>query len=219
MSSDVTSPISLSHFAPTPENQDPTPASSATAAQPPASSLLHSTTEPVTTNDDLTPRVASASRLPKEDMNTTSMKFMVGIGVCVVVAGVATGWGIHRLRAGNQLFTSSIPGGQGPSGELTAVPEGNIRVGQVFGSEKTEIFKDTTEGVLQIGGIDGEGTHKLLRPGGVSQTVYMTSSVTDLDKFENAKVKIWGETMKGEKAGWLIDVGRIEVVELNAKAP
>lgn len=218
MSSDVTSPISLSHFAPTPENQDPNAPAATSTTQAPAS-LLHSTAEPVTTTNGQMPRAASPSRLAKEDMKNPSMKLMVGIGVCVVVAGIATGWGITRLRAGNQLFSSSTPGGQGPGGTITAVPEGRISVGQVFGSEKTDIFKDTTEGVLQIGGIDGEGTHKLLRPGGASQTVFMTSSVTDLDKFENAKVKVWGQTLKAEKAGWLMDVGRIEVVELNAKAP
>ena len=44
------------------------------------------------------------------------------------------------------------------------------------------------------GGIDGEGTHKLIRDGGPSKTAYLTSSVIDLDQFVGKKVKIWGET-------------------------
>ena len=33
------------------------------------------------------------------------------------------------------------------------------------------------------------------------------------------KVKVWGETFKGQTAGWLMDVGRVQVVELDAEPP
>lgn len=64
-----------------------------------------------------------------------------------------------------------------------------------------------------------EGSHKLLRTGGNSQTVYLTSSVTDLDKFNGMEVKVWGETQAGNKVGWLMDVGRVEIVNVKGVVP
>lgn len=84
---------------------------------------------------------------------------------------------------------------------------------KVVGSTDTKIFKDSAEGTLEKGGIDGEGTHKLVRPGGESQTVYLTSSVVDLDQFVGKKVKVAGETLAAQKAGWFMDVGRVEVIQ------
>jgi hypothetical protein len=92
-------------------------------------------------------------------------------------------------------------------------------VGDVFGVQDEKTFKDSAEGYLEIGGLDGEGSHKLLRPGGDSQTVYLTSSVTDLDKFDGMSVKVWGETFKGQKAGWLMDVGRVQIVSPQGEKP
>ena len=58
-----------------------------------------------------------------------------------------------------------------------------------------------------------------MRPGGESQNVYLTSSVVDLDLFVDHKIRIWGETFSAQKAGWLMDVGRVEVIELNVEKP
>ncbi|MBI2621297.1 MAG: hypothetical protein HYW63_01455 [Candidatus Levybacteria bacterium] len=85
--------------------------------------------------------------------------------------------------------------------------------GTIFGSNDTKTFKDTAEGVLREGGIDGEGQYHLERPGGQSQNVYLTSSVVDLSLVKGKKIKVWGETFDAEKAGWLMDVGRVEVLE------
>jgi len=74
-------------------------------------------------------------------------------------------------------------------------------------------FKDFAEGVLKEGGIDGEGTFHLERPGGESQNVYLTSTTVDLSKFIGKKVKVWGQTFSGEKAGWLMDVGLVEILK------
>lgn len=81
------------------------------------------------------------------------------------------------------------------------------------GVKNTKLFPDSTEGLLQEGGIDGEGSFHLKRPGGESQNVYLTSSTIDLSKFIGKKVKVWGKTYKAEKAGWLMDVGYLEVIE------
>jgi len=72
-------------------------------------------------------------------------------------------------------------------------------------------FKDSAEGVLREGGIDGEGNFHLERPGGVSQNVYLTSTTVDLSNYIGKKVKVWGQTFQAEKAGWLMDVGSVEM--------
>lgn len=97
--------------------------------------------------------------------------------------------------------------------------EGNIKNGDVFGSQATASFKDSAQGYLAAGGLEGEGSHSLLRAGGVSQTVYLTSSVTDLDKFVGMEIKVWGETFSGQEAGWLMDVGRVEVINTVGEEP
>ena len=86
-----------------------------------------------------------------------------------------------------------------------------VQTGVIYGSNDTQTFKDTTEGKLQNGGIDGEGQYHLVRPGGDSQNVYLTSSLVDLSKFVGHKVKVWGQTQAAQHAGWLMDVGRLEV--------
>ncbi|KKS13460.1 MAG: hypothetical protein UU67_C0024G0017 [Candidatus Daviesbacteria bacterium GW2011_GWB1_41_5] len=53
-----------------------------------------------------------------------------------------------------------------------------------------------------------EGTHILVRDGAVP--VALTSSVVDLSEYEGKKVKVFGETQKAIKEGWLMDVGKVE---------
>ncbi|HSX08947.1 MAG TPA: hypothetical protein VLF93_02230 [Candidatus Saccharimonadales bacterium] len=83
--------------------------------------------------------------------------------------------------------------------------------GKVYGTGDTSIFKDTAEGQMQNGGIDGEGQYHLVRPGGPSQSVYLTSSSVDLSQFVGQKIKVWGQTQAAQHAGWLMDVGKVEV--------
>ena len=102
-------------------------------------------------------------------------------------------------------------------GSKIASKEDLARIGgsdkTVIGSTDTKTFRDSAEGELQSGGINGEGTHSLIRPGGESQTVTLTSSVMDLSQFEGKKVRVWGETFAGQSAGWFMDVGKVEVIE------
>ncbi len=148
-----------------------------------------------------------------DDMKKLSVKVMMIAGLIAIVGGVATGWGSFGLFA-------KQPTAEGDSNPpLQQVAGSSIKAGDVFGSGDSTTFSDFAEGYLEAGGIDGEGSHKLLRSGGPSQTVYLTSSVTDLDKLVGMDVKIWGETFKGQKAGWLMDVGKIEVVKEKAEPP
>ncbi len=139
------------------------------------------------------------------DFNQTDGPLMTGkvILVLVVVAmlGIGTGYIIAPRAQGGSL-SSAIPSVGGAS----------VAKGTVEGTNDIETFKDTTEGVLQDGGIDGEGQYHLVRPGGDSQNVYLTSSIIDLSKYLKHKVKVWGQTQKAQKAGWLMDVGKIEVL-------
>lgn len=89
----------------------------------------------------------------------------------------------------------------------------SISKGAIIGSDDTKTFKDQAEGIMKDGGIDGEGAYHLVRPGGDSQNVYLTSSIVDLSLFLDRKVRVWGQTQKAKVAGWLMDVGRIEVLE------
>lgn len=139
-------------------------------------------------------------------------KLLVVLTIVAVLAGVGTGFGTFKLSANS---SDNVYNGQ----QIDQLPtEGQISNGDIFGSAD-ESFKDSAEGYLEEGGIDGEGSHKLLRPGGESQTVYLTSSVTDLNQVVGMEVKIWGETFKGQKASWLMDVGRVEVLNVDAESP
>ncbi len=146
-----------------------------------------------------------------QPMKSMNKMFLLLLGA-VVLAGIGTGTGLQQL-------TNKNSAGYYHGQKIQQVAGTNMQKGQVFGTADESTFKDSAEGVLQAGGIDGEGSDKLLRPGGASQTVYLTSSITDLSKFEGMKVKVWGETFKGQKAGWLMDVGRVQVEETQAQPP
>ncbi|MBL7159422.1 hypothetical protein ISS85_03030 [Candidatus Microgenomates bacterium] len=121
--------------------------------------------------------------------------FLIGIALIILV-GVVSGYFLSRRGV-------TLPGKGGDA----------ITSKKSAGSKDTSVFKDQAEGKIEKGGLNGEGSHKLLREGGPSQTAYLTSSVVDLDQFVGKEVKVWGETFAGEKASWLMDVGRVEVLE------
>lgn len=117
------------------------------------------------------------------------------------------------VGAGSGYFLAKSSGKLGPAGVGNITTSSSVSKGTIVGSNDLKTFKDITEGVLKKGGIDGEGQYHLVRPGGDSQNVYLTSSVVDLSLFVGKKVKVWGETNSAKKAGWLMDVGRVEVLE------
>ena len=78
----------------------------------------------------------------------------------------------------------------------------------------SQTFRDQAEGVVERNDkLDkyAQGTHRLVRPGGDSQTAFLTSTVMDLDEYVGKKVKIYGETFGSSQVGWLMDVGKVEV--------
>ncbi len=84
---------------------------------------------------------------------------------------------------------------------------------KVIGTTDTKTFSDSATGTLVVGGLSGEGTHHLERPGGISQTVYLISSIVDLEEFLGKKVEVGGQTIDAQHVGWLMDVGRVKIVE------
>ena len=136
-------------------------------------------------------------KFPKFDIKGSAI-LIAGV-VLVILAGIGTGW----LLSGRAKIAGSSSQ-TGPGAETGPKEAG-------LADEKT--FRDTAEGTLEEGGIAGEGTHHLVRDGGPSQNVYLTSTVIDLESFVGKKVQVWGETISARKAGWLMDIGKIKVVQ------
>ncbi len=126
---------------------------------------------------------------------------LIIILVVVILFGIGSGY--YLGQTGGKVGGKNI---------TQTVQTGAIQKGTTEGSSDISTFKDTVEGELKEGGIDGEGAFHLERPGGVSQNVYLTSSIIDLSKYVGKKIKVWGETQKAQTAGWLMDVGRVEIL-------
>lgn len=73
---------------------------------------------------------------------------------------------------------------------------------------------DNATGMLEKGGINGEGNYHLVRDGGASRYIALTSSMVDLGNFAGKNVNIWGQTLSSSRpGGWLMDVAKIQVSE------
>lgn len=123
---------------------------------------------------------------------------LIGGAVVIVIVGSAAG---YLLSGGKPMVAGS------------SVAPGVINTDKEVGVSDTATFSDTAQGVIQAGGLNGEGTHQLVRDGGPSQTVYLVSSIVDLDQFVGKKVEVRGQTVKGQKAAWLMDVGKVKILE------
>ena len=136
---------------------------------------------------------------PKKKKSPKTILYLIAL--IVVVLGVTTG---YFLSGGKSLTQEEIK---------RDVSQQDVKAGITVGIVDEKSFKDSAEGTLEKGGVDGEGSHHLVRPGGESQYVYLTSSVVDLNKFAGREVKVWGETFAAQKAGWLMDVGKLKVLK------
>ena len=138
----------------------------------------------------------------KENVKSAFTTKVIVLLFAVVLLGLLSGY-LLASKSGPSLTASNVN---------NASNGNSVSKGTVVGSNDTKTFKDTAEGTLKEGGIDGEGAFHLDRTGGISQTVYLTSSSVDLSKFVNKKIKVWGQTQKAQHASWLMDVGRVEVL-------
>lgn len=155
------------------------------------------------------------SMLVEEKIMESSPKKKLLLPILLIVgilAGLGTGYFIAQkkllLANGNNATNAGMI--QNPTSA------GAVKAGDTFGTADEKTFRDSAEGVMQPGGIDGEGSHHIERGANKSQWVYVTSSVVDLDMFVGHRVMVWGETNASKKAGWLMDVGKLKVLELQA---
>jgi hypothetical protein len=139
----------------------------------------------------------------KMESKNNSLFLVVG-SFLVVLLGIGTGWVLSGANAQ-----------RGGTPELSSEQQDNVTQSSTeAGLQDESIFDEETPiGVLVKGGIEGEGQYHLERDGGPSQNVYLTSTVIDLASFEGKKIQVWGNSLSGKKAGWLMDVGKVKVVE------
>ena len=85
--------------------------------------------------------------------------------VFLVIILVAIGFGIGS----GYLLAQKAPGLIQTSALQSPKDKNAVEKGKTYGTNDTTTFKDTVEGKLAEGGIDGEGQYHLVRSGGDSQ--------------------------------------------------
>jgi len=131
----------------------------------------------------------------------------------IIVIAITVGFWVSRFWP-SQTTTVSVDSDTSLiDNQASKIVEGEeIKVGVVYGN-LSKTFADSATGIIKSGGVNGEGTHTLERPGGVTQNAALTASVVDLDLFVGKQVEVKGETNKSNKAAWLMDVGSIKITE------
>ena len=144
--------------------------------------------------ESLNPVTPVVSNLPKSGIKKV-WPYIVG-AFLVVLVGIGTAWTISGRTTGGKS-SAVVPGAKVSSTEA--------------GVLDPKVKYDTAQGILQEGGIGNEGTFHLVREGGPSKYVYLTSSMVDLRNFIDKKIEIWGQTLASKKAGWLMDVAKVKI--------
>jgi hypothetical protein len=137
-------------------------------------------------------------------LNTSKPTTTVPMPVVFIVFAVVALLGGITAYLTSSKTTASLGNNGAPKGTA-------VQTDKAAGVLDKKTFKDSSTGVLREGGMEGEGNFHLERPGGISQNVYLTSSTVDLSKYIGKKVTVWGQTFQGQKAGWLMDVGLVEM--------
>lgn len=125
-------------------------------------------------------------------------RIILGVVIAALVLGTLTGYILTSKN--NKLQISSLSIGAAKTAQ-----------------QDTKTFKDFAEGTIKAKPQPDdpseytEGTHILVREGAVP--VALTSSVVDLSNYEGKQVKVYGETQKALKEGWLMDVGKAEEIK------
>jgi len=111
------------------------------------------------------------------------------LGVVVIVSlGAFSGWLLSNTgQSTGEELQSQVGEGQKP------------QKGEEFGVQDKATFSDHAIGEVAEGGVNGEGTHHLLREGGPSQTVFLFSSVLDLNDFVGRKIEAESVRLKNDQ--------------------
>ena len=153
--------------------------------------------EDAQTNDSAVLRPMNTRDMKQSLMDMKKNSLVIfGVYIVLILFGVGTGY----LLASQKTSSDSL-----------VVLKGSTQTDNVVGVQDASKYTDCPTGQLEKGGIDGEGTHHLIRSGGPSQTAYLMSSLIDLDEYTGKTVKICGQTMRALHAPWLMDVERLEL--------
>jgi hypothetical protein len=157
----------------------------------------------------------SSNNQPTKPLNTTTSdkSFSLSLVFIILIIALTSGFFLSRFiptKKIDQVANSIAQKDVITSDKIT--DKNQIEVGKTYGNVG-KVFSDSATGVVQSGNINGEGTHILVRDGGLSQRVSLMSSNLDLDLFINHKVEVKGQTNASNKTGWLMDVGTIKVLE------
>lgn len=156
---------------------------------------------------DEIPQVKDQSQIKQPDSKPPSSKGTLGrfLPIIIVLVIVTLGIVSGLVAASRQKSTTQ-----------TAAQGENQQTSKQISETLAQTFRDEAEGTIQKNDkLDkySQGTHKLMRPGGESQTAYLTSSVLDLDQYVGKEVKVFGETFGSSQVGWLMDVGKVEEIK------
>jgi len=126
----------------------------------------------------------------------------------IIFAGGATGYLLSKSKMANSIKGSIT--NSNTSGSVNSTS--NVKEA---GNNNPTVYKDKSQGRLEVNDNQNipDGSHKLIRQGGDNQTVYLVSTVVDLNQFVDKCVEVSGETFSSQKAGWLMDIGYIKVLD------
>jgi len=153
----------------------------------------------------------SVDQSPVKDFSKSGGSFLKSVlAPALIIVALILGGGVTGfLLSGQNQLTGSITG--------TRVSSQQAKGGapREAGIDNPSVYKDQAQGRLEENDNKDvpEGSHRLIRPGGEDQTAYLTSSVLDLNLFLGECIEIWGETHAAQKAGWLMDVGRVKILD------
>lgn len=128
---------------------------------------------------------------------------LIFVALLIVSLGLGIGTGFVFAKKGVQSGNSSV----------SVQSSNSVQTDKEAGINDTSAFPDTATGVLTTGGIRGEGTHHLDRSETKEKEVALSSTVINLDNFVGKKVEIRGQTISSKTSGWLMDVGKIKIVQ------
>jgi len=146
----------------------------------------------------------------------TQSKIPISLFAIVIVLALTSGFWLSRIIPSTSSSTASNSETTSKSDLAESTDDisttDQLKAGVLYGNTAA-LFSDSAIGVVQEGGLNGEGTHTLDREGGSDQTAVMTSSTVDLDLFVGKKVEVKGQTNNSTKVSWFMDVGSIKIIE------
>lgn len=138
--------------------------------------------------------------LHKLALSSKFPQILIGLIILTTILGIGTGYFLSQTNKSSSTNLSDN------TTEKVKNPQRDAKTFRDFAQGKLEKKPEPKNGVEY-----SEGTHLLVRENAVP--VALTSSVVDLSLYEGKNVKVFGETQKAIKEGWLMDVGKVEEIK------